>query len=511
MRSNIVSLIPIILLLSTFLIGIFSTDYINAEGQTLYVNNDGGTDYINIQDAINATNFGDTVYVYSGYYLENLIIDKNITLIGEDKINTTIDGNGKDVVRIFADNIELSKFTIKNGKNGININESTKNLITEITLTDNECGIYIDNKSSNNTIYNNNFINNIKNAYDLSENIWHNSSIGNYWSDYTGIDEDDNKIGDTPYNITGVGNQDIYPLIEPITKKPDCNFIYSPSYPTTQDTIQFNDTSIDLDGYITSWLWNLGDGNISSEQNTTHKYSDNGRYNITLRITDNYGSLNITYKQINILNVEPEADFIYYPENPNDLENVTFTDKSIDPDGRISNWLWTFGDGNNSNSMNPSYHYNDNGTYSVTLTVTDDDGATDIISKQITIMNVGPIASFSFSSKNITIIINDKLQFIDSSVDLDGDIISWTWDFGDETISNEENPIHYYSKNGVYNVKLTVIDNDGDSNSLTKPVTVSAPEEFKEIETGFSLFDIIFIIFIIIMVGMVIFLSKKFG
>jgi len=511
MRKSITLLLSIIFLLSSILLGVFLTDGVNSVSITLYVDSGGGSDYVNIQDAINATNFGDTVYVYGGYYLENLIINKNISLIGEGKINTTIDGNGKDVVSIFADDIKISGFTIKNGKNGITINESSENIFSENTFTDNEYGIYIDDKSENNTIYNNNFINNMKNAYDLSLNIWYNSSIGNYWSDYIGSDEDDNNIGDIPYNITGVGNQDIFPLIEPITEKPDVDFVYLPSNPTTQDIIQFNDNSIDLDGHISSWLWNFGDGNISLEQNTTHKYSDNGNYNVTLRITDNYGSVNITSKQIRILNVGPKADFTYNPDKPTDLENVTFTDKSLDPDGIIVNWSWVFGDGNNSDSMNPSHQYTDNGTYTVTLTVTDDDGSTDKISKQISIINVGPIASFSFSSTNITIILNDELQFNDKSVDLDGDIILWNWDFGDETISNEKNPIHYYSKNGVYQVTLIVIDNDGDSNSFTKPVTVASPEEFKDIERGFSLFDIIFIIFIIIMVVMVIFLSRKYG
>jgi len=511
MKSSITLLLSIILLLSSVLLGVFSTDNIKAISLTVYVDSSGGSDYLLIQDAINDINIGDTVYVYSGYYLENLIINKNIILIGKDKINTTIDGNGKDVVSIFADDIEISGFTIKNGKNGITINESSDNIITENTFIDNECGIYIDNKSSNNTIYKNNFINNVKNAYDLSKNSWYNSSIGNYWSDYMGFNEDGNNIGDTPYNITGIGNQDFYPLFEPITKKPNVDFNYLPSNPTTQDIIQFKDNSIDLDGNISSWLWNFGDGNISIEQNTTHIYSDNGNYQVTLKIIDNYGSVNLTSKQISILNVGPKADFIHTPENPNDLENVTFTDKSLDPDGIIVNWSWSFGDGNSSKSMNPSYHYNDNGIYTVTMIATDDDGSTDTISKQITIRNVGPIASFSFSSTNITIILNDELQFRDSSVDLDGDIISRHWDFGDETISNEDNPIHYYSKNGVYQVKLTVIDNDGDSNSFTKPVTVASPQELEKIETGFSLFDIIFIIFIIIMVVMVIFLSRKYG
>ena len=59
--------------------------------------------------------------------------------------------------------------------------------------------------------------NNIINAYDECYNIWNDTypSGGNYWDDYSGVDENDDGIGDTPYNISGASNQDCYPLIHP--------------------------------------------------------------------------------------------------------------------------------------------------------------------------------------------------------------------------------------------------------------------------------------------------------
>ena len=278
---------------------------------TFYVDDDGFEDYVNIQYAIDNAIIGDTVYVYHGYYKENLVINKSISLIGEDKGNTTIDGSNDVTVGIFSDNVELTGFTIKNGTNGIMINGSSETIVAMNTIIDTEYGIYVDNKSVNNTIYNNNFLSNIQNAYDLSTNIWHYASNGNYWDDYMGIDSDDNGIGDTPYNISGGNNQDIYPLMEPITEKPDADFTYLPSNPTTQDVIQFNDTSTDLDGYIVSWSWDFGDGNISMEQNATHRYDDNGVYNVTLKITDNYGATDEISRQLGVLNVGPTADFVF--------------------------------------------------------------------------------------------------------------------------------------------------------------------------------------------------------
>ena len=65
-----------------------------------------------------------------------------------------------------------------------------------------------------NLFFNNSFLNNIMNAYyEGIDNYWYNGTLGNYWDDYGGVDDDDDGIGDTPYYITGsVGNQDNYPI-----------------------------------------------------------------------------------------------------------------------------------------------------------------------------------------------------------------------------------------------------------------------------------------------------------
>jgi pectin methylesterase-like acyl-CoA thioesterase len=59
---------------------------------TIYVDDDGGADYVTIQEAINNASAGDTVYVYEGHYYENIVVNKSISLTGEDRDNTIIDG-----------------------------------------------------------------------------------------------------------------------------------------------------------------------------------------------------------------------------------------------------------------------------------------------------------------------------------------------------------------------------------------------------------------------------------
>ncbi|GAH35691.1 unnamed protein product [marine sediment metagenome] len=96
---------------------------------------------------------------------------------------------------------------------GINSND---NYVANCTSYNNNYGICLERSSNNNLIHHNNFINNVgTNAYDACSNQWDDGITGNYWSDYTGVDDDGNGIGDTPYNISGDGNQDRYPLMAP--------------------------------------------------------------------------------------------------------------------------------------------------------------------------------------------------------------------------------------------------------------------------------------------------------
>jgi PKD repeat protein len=142
---------------------------------------------------------------------------------------------------------------------------------------------------------------------------------------------------------------------------------------------QFTDASGDDDGAVIGWSWQFGDGGTSREANPVHDYSGPGTYTVTLTVTDNDGASDQKTVHLDVTappppppdNKPPEADF---DDHCHDLD-CSFTDKSKDDDGSVMSWAWDFGDGTGSNQQSPTHSYEDEGHYDVTLTVTDDDGA----------------------------------------------------------------------------------------------------------------------------------------
>src|SRR5206468_487661 len=127
----------------------------------------------------------------------------------------------------------------------------------------------------------------------------------------------------------------------------------------------------------------------------------------------------------------------------------SLTSTSSDPDGSIASYAWTFGDGATSTAQNPSHTYAAGGTYTVTLTVTDNQGAESAPTSRtltITAANQSPTAAFTSSCNALS------CSFTSTSSDPDGSIASYAWTFGDGATSTAQNPSHTYAAGGTYTV-----------------------------------------------------------
>ncbi len=335
---------------------------------------------------------GDTIKNLTNQEIENNYVNNKPIYYYKNQSSITVPTDAGQLIITNCSYFIVRNINISNVEYGIQISYSNNNIITGNNITNCTIGLLIQHDSNDNMIHHNRLINNSRNAIDNCSNTWDNGypSGGNYWDDYTGLDANDDSIGDIYYNISGGNNSDNYPLGYFTNRLPVANFTCSPEFSDTSDVIQFNDTSYDLDGSIINWTWDFDDGNKSDYSNPTHQYSDDGIYIVNLTVADESGITNSTQKSIVINNSAPIADFLFGPSDPTIADVIHFYDFSYDSDGLIVNWTWNFGDGNISYGENQTYFYNDTGNFNVSLTVIDDDGVADSISKWIYISNITP-------------------------------------------------------------------------------------------------------------------------
>ena len=148
---------------------------------------------------------------------------------------------------------------------------------------------------------------------------------------------------------------------------------------------------------------------------------------------------------------------------------------STDPDGKIVEYAWDWNsDGQwDERSSQPlvEHAFSTSGAHEVTLQVTDNDDATDTATETVNVAEQQPPkATFSFSPSEPSTL--DEVNFTDGSSDPDGQITSWSWDFGDGATSAKRHPTHRYGSKETFEVTLLVTDNDALTSSVTKSLTV---------------------------------------
>lgn len=227
--------------------------------------------------------------------------------------------------------------------------------------------------------------------------------------------------------------------------------------------------SSDSDGSIASYAWAFGDGATGTGKLATHRYAAGGTYQVTLTVTDDRGGVDsVTHSVVVADNTAPTAAFT---SDLNGLAASFDGSGSADTDGSVATYAWDFGDGGVATTAKPTHTYAAAGTFQVTLTVTDNEGATNSVTHAVVAKtNQTPTAAFTTSTTELAASLDGR-----SSSDPDGSVASWAWDFGDGATGTGSTATHTYAAPGTYQVKLTVTDNDGGTDSVTKALTVSGP------------------------------------
>ena len=149
--------------------------------------------------------------------------------------------------------------------------------------------------------------------------------------------------------------------------------------------------SSDSDGSVASYAWDFGDGESGSGETASHTYAAAGTYSVELTVTDDQGATGTTSQDVTVsvapANVAPEASFSF---DVSGLGVSVDGSGSSDSDGSVASYAWDFGDGESGSGETASHTYAAAGTYSVELTVTDDQGATGTTSQDVTVSVVEP-------------------------------------------------------------------------------------------------------------------------
>ena len=226
-------------------------------------------------------------------------------------------------------------------------------------------------------------------------------------------------------------------------------------------SVQFTDLSKNTN----EWNWKFGDGNSSTDQNPMHTYSAAGTYTVNLT-TINANGTDSKLATINVLVPQPVQTVLPVSNFSSNVTggyaplSVQFKDLSQD----ATSWNWDFGDGATSDQQHPVHMYSIAGAYTVNLTVGNANGTHSKLAT-ITVTAKPALPDAAFMSSPTTGKVPLTVKFADVS---GGSPAKWYWDFGDRGTSTDQNPMHTYSKAGIYTVKL-IATNDFGSNKVIKP------------------------------------------
>ncbi len=300
--------------------------------------------------------------------------------------------------------------------------------------------------------------------------LFSNTSIGATTYSWTFADGT-NSVADNPshvYNITGndttqlvattfFGCKDTIAKIITVNPKPVASFIATTACHTYPNL--FTDASTNA----VSWAWNFGDATpIVTSQSPNHTYANSGTYSVGLLVHNAFGCTDSSIQFVVAL-VQPKAHFTY---------NIACAGQSVQMTN-ISTYnptifKWDFGDASPlDTAQNPTHVFSPGGTYNVKFTVGNSIGCVDSIITPVIVHTV-PVPDFRAD----TVCLFNITSFRDLTTD-SVPIATWLYDFSDGNQSISSNPSYIFQNSGTYNVRLTVTNINGCTNSIVHPVLVT--------------------------------------
>lgn len=234
--------------------------------------------------------------------------------------------------------------------------------------------------------------------------------------------------------------------------------------------------SSDADGDIITYDWIIDGLPAGTGATVSHTFGRSGNYDVNLVVTDSRGAISSSRLHYSVGNSAPVAVFTTTPDTAIGAGPLLVTfdaSGSHDPDGAITGYQWDFGDGATGTGSTVSHTFM-SGTYTVTLSVEDDEGHTSSVTGQVLVDNTPPLAQFTVSVDPATGPAPLTVQFDASeSSDADGSIVSYAWEFGTSGTGSGVSPEHTFLRSGNQTVTLTVTDNEGATATADLLVIVS--------------------------------------
>lgn len=263
-------------------------------------------------------------------------------------------------------------------------------------------------------------------------------------------------------------------------------FTFTPASPQAFQTVTFDAATSTINtpavACTTSctYAWNFGDGTTGTGITATKVFRSPGNFTVTLTVTDARGAQASTAKTVTTTTpAQPTGDFTLSPStNIATNVDVAFNASAVQWSGRtITRYDWNFGDGDRGTGITTTHKFRGAGTFTVTLTVTDDLGATGQLAKTVTVTTLGG-ATANLTASTSTARVGQRIVFdaTGSIPSAGGTIVSYKFIWGDGGEETSDNPIQshtYTTASGTTGYTVTVVITDSNGKTATKSVTVT--------------------------------------